>query len=339
MESLDDLAYFALVVQHGGFAAAERATDVPKSRLSRRVAELEERMGTRLIQRSTRRFAVTAVGERVLQHARAMLSEAESARALVDAETSTPRGSLRLACPPALLQAVVSPMLERFLNAWPDVQMQVLASNRSIDVWQDGVDLTLRVRTRDAALPLEEIVRPLALSPHLLVAAPSLLTTTPPVTTPADLARLPTLALGQSPGALRMTLYGPDDQRVEQRHQPRLIVNDATALRDAALAGVGCAALPRLLVHDALQSGALQDVLPDWKPAPGLIQAAYASREGLRPVARHLLDHLIRGFAELVAQGRCLAPPETDPAGIAPRRRRVRAKINRDRPARSANSA
>ena len=111
MDDLNDLAYFAHVAEHGGFAAAERATGTPKSRLSRRLAALEAQLGARLIQRSTRRFAVTAVGERVLQHARAMLSEAESARALVDEEAGAPRGSLRLACPPALLQAAVSPML------------------------------------------------------------------------------------------------------------------------------------------------------------------------------------------------------------------------------------
>ncbi|TAN09250.1 MAG: LysR family transcriptional regulator [Burkholderiaceae bacterium] len=338
MENLDDLAYFALVAQHGGFAAAERVTRIPKSRLSRRLAELERRLGTRLVQRSTRRFAITPVGEQVLQHARAMLSEAEAAQALVDEQSSAPRGSLRLACPPALLQAAVSPMLERFLNAWPDVQMQVLASNRSIDVWQDGIDLTLRVRARDAVLPQEEIVRPLALSPHLLVAAPSLLTARPPITTPADLARLPTLALGHSSSALRLTLYGPGGGHAEQHRPPRLIVNDATALRDAALAGVGCAALPRLLVHDALQSGALQEVLPGWAPAPGLIQAAYASREGLRPVVRRLLDDLVGGFTRLIAQGRCLAPPDANQTGAAPRRGRV-PKISRDRSARAASRA
>lgn len=332
MENLDDLAYFALVAQHGGFAAAGRASRIPKSRLSRRLAELERRLGARLIQRSTRRFAVTPVGEQVLQHARAMLSEAQAARALVDEQSSAPRGSLRLACPPSLLQAAVSPMLERFLNAWPEVRLQVLASNRSVDVWQDGVDLALRVRAHDAVLGQEEIVRPLALSPLLLVAAPSLLATRPPVAAPAELARLPALALGLAAEPLRLELHGPDGQATEYRQPaPRLIVNDVTALRDAAQAGVGCAALPRLLVHDALQSGALQEVLPGWAPAPALIQAAYASRAGLRPVARHLLDDLIRGFAGLIAQGRCLAAPGADRAGGLPRRRSARAEINRAR--------
>ena len=144
MDDLDDLAHFALVAEHGGFAAAERATAIPKSRLSRRLALLEARLGTRLIQRSTRRFAVTPMGEQVLQHARAMLAEAEAARALVDEQTRGPRGTVRLACPPALLQTSVGALLARFLNAWPQVQLQVQASNRNVDVWQDGVDLALK---------------------------------------------------------------------------------------------------------------------------------------------------------------------------------------------------
>ena len=309
MENIDDLAYFALVTEHGGFAAAERATGVPKSKLSRRLADLEARLGTRLVQRSTRRFAVTPMGEQVLQHARAMLAEAEAARALVDEQTSAPRGTVHLACPPALLQTTVGGLLVRFLNAWPQVQLQVQASNRNIDVWHDGVDLALRVRAPDAALPQDEVVRPLALGPNLLVAAPRLLTSMPPPALPADLARLPTLGLGNSPDQQRWRLSGPGGAQAEHRHQPRLVVDDVATLRDAALSGVGCAVLPRMLAHDALAAGLLQEVLPGWAPPPGLIQAAYASRRGLRPAVRRLLDCLAEGFAELITQGRCLEPP------------------------------
>ena len=309
MDDLDDLAHFALVAEHGGFAAAERATAIPKSRLSRRLALLEARLGTRLIQRSTRRFAVTPMGEQVLQHARAMLAEAEAARALVDEQTRGPRGTVRLACPPALLQASVGALLARFLNAWPQVQLQVQASNRNVDVWQDGVDLALRVRAPDAALPQDEVVRPLALSPHLLVAAPRLLVNAPPPARPADLARLPTLGLGNSPEQQHWRLRGPGGALVEHRHAPRLVVDDVATLRDAALLGVGCAVLPRILVHDEMQAGLLQEILPGWAPPPGLIQAACASRRGLRPVVRQLLDALAEGFAELIVQGRCLEPP------------------------------
>lgn len=308
-DNLDDLAYFALVAEHGGYAAAERAADIPRSRLSRRVARLEERMGVRLIQRSTRRFAVTAVGEQVLQHARAMLAEAEAAQARVDEQTGGLRGQVHLACPPALLQAAVSPMLEHFLLDWPQVRLHILASNRNIDVWQDGVDLTLRVRARHAVPLQDEIVRPLALSPHVLVAAPRILKQAPPAR-PEDLARLPLLALDHATERQRLALRGPDGTSAELPYAPRLAVNDMMTLRDATVAGLGVAVLPRLLVHDALQAGALQQVLPRWTPPAGIVQAVYASRQGVRPVVRQLLDALAQGFAKLIAQGRCLAAPD-----------------------------
>lgn len=309
MDDLNDLAYFAHVAEHGGFAAAERATGIPKSKLSRRISALEATLGVRLIQRTTRRFALTDIGQRTLPHARAMLAEAAGVQALATEQTAAPRGTVRLSCPPALLQHGVGDMLARFLNAWPQVSAQVQATNRNVDVWQDGVDLALRVRAPDRALPQEEVVRPLALSPHVLVAAPALLTNAAPPATPAELTRLPTLGLGNSPEETRWLLAGPDGAEAELPLQPRLVADDMSALLCAALAGVGCAALPRLLAHEPLARGELQEVLPGWAPPPGLVQAAFASRQGMRPAVRQLLDALAADFGELIAQGRCLAMP------------------------------
>ena len=306
VDDLNDLAYFAYVADHGGFAAAERATGIPKSRLSRRVAALEQRLGVRLIQRSTRRFAVTDIGQRTLQHARAMLHEAASAEALAGDQRAEPRGTVVLACPPALLQGAVGAMLARFLNAWPRVNLRVQASNRNVDVWQDGVDLAVRVREPGAALAQEEIVRPLALSPHVLVAAPRLFTAAAPPASPAALAALPTLGLGNSPDETVWRLSGPGGAQADVPLAPRLVVDDMSALLCAALAGVGCAALPRLLAHAPLASGELIELLPGWAPPHGLVQAAYASRQGQRPAVRQLLTTLAEGFDRLVREGRCL---------------------------------
>lgn len=310
--SLDDLALFALVVEHGGFAAAERASDIPKSRLSRRLAALETQLGARLIQRSTRRFAVTEVGQQVLRHARAMLDEAAAAQALADEASGAPRGAVRLACPPALLHSMVGPMLAAYLNQWPQVQLQVQASNRNVDVWHDGVDLALRVRAPGAQLAQDEVVRPLALSEHLLLAAPQLLLNAPPPAMPADLAALPTLGLGNSPDEQRWRLRGPQGQWVEHHHRPRLVVDDVGTLLDAALAGAGCALLPRPMAHESLQRGALQPLLPGWSAPPGVVQVAYASRQGMRAAVRQLIEALAAGFARLIEEGRCLSAPDVE---------------------------
>lgn len=318
MQDLNDLAYFASVAEHGGYAAAERATGLPKSRLSRRVAALEARLGARLIQRTSRRFAITATGEAVLRHAHAMLAEAEAAQALAAEQSVEPRGVVTLSCPPALLQSAVGDMLARFLNAWPQVALRVHATNRNVDVWEGGVDVALRVRALQAPLPREETVRPLANSPHVLVAAPSLLRNAAPARGPDDLARLPTLGLGNSDDALTWHLRGPQGEAFTLPHRPRLVADDMGSLLCAALAGVGCAALPRLLAHEPLQQGRLQEVLPGWAPALWQIQAAFASRRGMRPALRRLLDALIADFERLAREGRCLQVPGVASAASEP---------------------
>jgi DNA-binding transcriptional LysR family regulator len=311
MEDLNDLAYFVQVAEHGGFAAAERATGIPKSRLSRRIGELEAKLGVRLFQRSTRRFAVTDIGQRTLLHARAMLAEAEAALALSAEETATPRGTVRLSCPPALLQYSVASMLPKFLCAWPQVVVRVESTNRNVDLWHDGVDLALRVRfaAPDGSMPSahsDEIVKSLARSSHVLVAAPELLTSATPPTTPADLTHLPTLGLGNSTDETCWTLIGPAGERAEVQHQPRLVMDDVGSLVCAALAGVGCAPLPRMLVHAALNKRQLLELLPGWAPPAGTVQAAFASRRGMRPAVRQLLDFLTREFTQLIREGRYL---------------------------------
>src|SRR5688572_738674 len=119
MKDLNDLYYFVQVVDHGGFAPAGRALGVPKSKLSRRIALLEERLGVRLIQRSTRRFTVTELGQTYYTHARAMLVEADAAEEAIRRAHAEPRGVVRMSCPVTLLEASVGPMLADFLQGCP----------------------------------------------------------------------------------------------------------------------------------------------------------------------------------------------------------------------------
>lgn len=308
MDDLNDLAYFALVAEHGGFAAAERASHIPKSKLSRRVADLERQLGVRLIQRSTCRFAITDIGQRTLQHARAMLAEADAARAIASEQALEPRGTVRMSCPPALLHNVVADMLMRFLERWPQIRLQVQASNRHVDVWHDGVDLALRVRSGGQGAQQDEIVRTLALSPHRVVAAPALVGRAMPLADPQALGTLPVLGLGHSPEAEVWRLLGPDGVQQDVTLVPRLVVDDMSALLCAARAGLGCACLPHLMVHTALSRGELLDVLPGWMPPPGRVQLVYASRQGMRLAVRKLIDALVDEFEALIAQGHCLRP-------------------------------
>src|SRR4249919_588972 len=146
MLDLNDLYYFVQVIDHGGFAPAGRALGVPKSKLSRRIALLEERLGVRLIQRSTRKFAVTELGQTFYIHARAMLVEAEAAEDAIRRAHAEPCGVVRMSCPVTLLDTSVGPMLAAFLQKYPQVELHLDATNRRVDVIGEGLDLAIRVR-------------------------------------------------------------------------------------------------------------------------------------------------------------------------------------------------
>ncbi|WP_150645311.1 LysR family transcriptional regulator, partial [Pseudomonas fluorescens] len=146
MQDLNDLYYFAKVVEAGGFAAAGRLLGIPKSRLSRRVAELEERLNARLLQRTTRQLKLTAVGERYLRHCQAMLLEAEMADEAVASMSSEPRGRLRVSCPVGLAHGLLASVISSFLEKFPQVQLEALLLNRRVDLVTEGVDVALRVR-------------------------------------------------------------------------------------------------------------------------------------------------------------------------------------------------
>jgi DNA-binding transcriptional LysR family regulator len=247
MDDLNDLFYFARVVENGGFAPAGRALGLPKSKPSRRVALLEARLGARLLNRSTRHFSVTELGQTFYEHCRAMLVEAEAAREAIEATRAEPAGTVRMSCPVALLHAHVGRMLAEFLATYPRVKLHLEATNRRVSPVSEGMDLAIRVRP--PPLPDSDLVlRVLSDRGQCLVASPDLLACYGPLASPADLAALPSLSLGPAQEEHAWTLFGPDGAEATLRHQPRYITSDMVALRAAACAGVGVVQLPRLMV-------------------------------------------------------------------------------------------
>ncbi|AOJ12995.1 LysR family transcriptional regulator [Burkholderia vietnamiensis] len=295
---LNDLYYFVQVVEHGGFAPAGRALNLPKSKLSRRVALLEARLGMRLIQRSTRRFTVTDVGQTYYEHCRAMLVEADAADEAIALLHEEPRGIVRVSCPVALLDSLAGAMIAAFMVACPHVEIHLEATNRRVDVVGEGIDVAIRVRPP----PLEDsdlALRVLAERGQCLVASPALLREHGAPAVPADLTRLPSLDHGLPQAAHVWRLRGPDQAQAEIHHQPRLVTGGMLALRAAAVAGVGVVQLPTMMVRDELARGELVNVLPDWAPRREIVHAVFASRRGLLPGVRALLDFLAARFAEL----------------------------------------
>jgi DNA-binding transcriptional LysR family regulator len=291
LADLNDLRFFSAVVEHGGFSAAARALGVPKSRISKRVALLEERLGVRLLQRTTRRFAVTEIGERFYAHCRAMLEEARAAQDAVDELRAEPRGVVRVSCPIALAQTVVAHVLPEFLGHYPKVQVRLVASNRRVDLISEGFDVAIRVRDK-LDVDNEFILRPFGQSRVLLAANPKFLDEQGRPATPADLERLPLLSQFEHDGAQVLELTGADGAKASVEMRARLICGEFNVLYEAAKRGMGVTALPEFVCAPAILRGELEVVLPEWSMPEGFAHFVYATRRGLLPAVRALIDFL-----------------------------------------------
>ena len=303
MQDLNDLYYFAMVVDHGGFAAAERALGIPKSRLSRRISQLEADLGVRLLQRSTRRFAVTDVGTSVYRHAQTMLAEAQAAREVVDRLSAQPRGVVRVSVPVSLAQQEIPALLPDFLALYPDVRVQLLVSNRRFDLINEGVDVALRVRTRledDGSL----VLRSFGPIQSLLVASPKYLDGMGRPKTPDDLAGHVTLNMSEDDHSQRWHLHGPGGAQATVELKPRVAGFDFPLLRSLARRGVGITLLPENLCAPQIHAGELEVVLPDWRLPDGICHAVFASRRGLLPAVRVFIDFLAERLPPMLEAAR-----------------------------------
>jgi len=294
MHDLNDLYYFAQVVEHGGFAPAARTIHQPKSKLSRRILLLEDRLGVRLLNRSSRRFSVTEVGQEYYRHCLAMLVEAEAAEQAIAELRAEPRGVIRMACPVGLLQFQFSGLVAHFVKEHPAVDIHLKSFNRPVDLIAEGYDLAIRARFP----PLDDtglVMRKLDDSRQCLVASPELITR--PVIYPADLNGLPSLDLGPARNDYQWHLESSDGQRAAVRHCPRIVTDDMATLRAGALEGLGVVQLPTLLIWPDVMAGRLVHLLPDWRPPAAIVHAVFPSRRGLLPSVRALLDFFVRECA------------------------------------------
>lgn len=302
MQDLNDLYYFAQVVDHGGFAAAGRALGVPKSTLSRRITALEDRLGVRLLQRSSRRFAVTELGQDYYEHCKALGVEAEAAQAAIDRAAAEPSGAIRLSCPITLLHARVDQMLAQFLAENPKVTLHLEATNRRVDVIAERFDVAIRART--PPLPSTDLrLRVLAERAWRIVAAPALLAAHGTPEHPDDLAHFPSVGFGPAPSEHVWELVDARGAHASYRHAPRLVTDDMVTLRAAAVAGVGLAQLPSMVMCEEIAAGSLVPLLPEWTLPHGLVHLVFPSRRGLLPSVRALIDFLAREFAKLDEHG------------------------------------
>ncbi|MDX3905372.1 MAG: LysR substrate-binding domain-containing protein [Pigmentiphaga sp.] len=295
MQDLNDMYLFAKVVEHGGYTAASQALGIPVSRISRRIAMLEEGLGVRLLNRTTRKISVTEIGQTYYQHCAALVAEAAAAREAVDRTTSQPQGLIRFSCPVGLLHSDIAAIVADYLDQYPLVRVQIDATSHRVDVVEEGFDLALRVRQP----PFEDselVVRPLATARMVLVATPDFFRKYGEPQDVGDLARLPTLSMVQAAEKHIWRFAGPDGREVSVGHVPRLSVDDLTTLRAATLQGLGLACLPWYLVAADVEGGQLRVTLPQYSPPEGIVQAVFPSRRGLVPAVRQFLDALVAAY-------------------------------------------
>jgi DNA-binding transcriptional LysR family regulator len=306
MEDFNDLALFAHVVEQQGFSAASRHLGIPKSRLSRRISQLEARLGVRLLQRSSRRLLLTSVGRQFYERCQATMAAGEEAFDVVRQATAQPQGLLRVSCPFTLAQFWLTPLIPAFMRACPGVRLQLEVSNRRVDPLQENIDVVLRVRRP----PLEDsslVARPLGTTVDVLLASPALLaqrgTPRAPEAPEAPEARGDLVDIAGLAAWPVLSLPGANDRyswtlmRGAQVHEfaftPHFVTDDMFALRHLAEQGMGLALLPEIMCRDALADGRLVRLCGDWACAPSEIQAVFASRRGMLPAVRAFIDHLL----------------------------------------------
>lgn len=302
MRDLNDLNFFAAVVTFGGFSAAARVLGVPKSRISRRVSALEEKLGIRLIERSTRRLSVTEVGQDVYRHARAAIAEAEAIEEIAYRQKAEPQGLVRVSCPVGA-ERILSNRLPGFLRQYPRVRLQLIVTNRRVDLIEDGIDVAIRVReTFDTDVDLQ--MKVIGRTHARLVASPAYLDLEGGPASPSDLSRFHTLSHSERPGPTTWTLVDADGQEETILHEPRMAVNDHAILWQAAIEGVGIAFLPELICREAVAEGRLQWLLPEWTSREAVLHLVFTSRRGLLPGVRAFLDFAAVALDPLASSGR-----------------------------------
>jgi len=290
MRDLNDLYFFAEVVKHGSFSAAARALGVPKSRVSRRIAALEEQLGLRLLERSTRRLSVTEVGRDVYLHARAVVDEADSIDEVALHKKAQPQGLVRIGCPIGVQRGLIG-SLPAFLKKYPLLRVQFLITNRAVDLIGEGIDIAIRIRDRldsDGNLQMRRI----GISRRILVANRTLLKRYGVPQSPDDLRRIPTIDAADRPGQLSWDLVGPQRRLASVPVAPTLSAGDFPLLFDAAIAGIGVALLPEGYCQDAIHKKRLVRVLPDWSAADGIVHLVFPSRRGMLPSLRATIEFL-----------------------------------------------
>lgn len=288
---VNDILVFLAVVEGGSFVAGGRAFGLSRSAAGKAIARLEDRFAARLLNRTTRALDLTDAGRRLYEHGVAIRGAVEATEALSQSGTGTPRGIMRITLPDAFGRRVMLPLLRRYLDEWPDVQLEVSFSDRVTNLVEDGFDLAIRI---DVSSPDRSLIaRTVMTDEAVLSAAPAYLEARGTPTSTQSLNRHDLLFFASRNTRQTWRLLDTDGTWLRAQGKSRLRADSGAALRDAAVAGMGIALLPACLVEDDLGAGRLQRVLPKVDAGTVKVVALYPHKR--------LLDPKVRRFVDLIA--------------------------------------
>lgn len=292
IDSLPDMAVFARVVEAGSFSAAARQLGSTPSAVSRQVARLEGQLRVRLLERTTRKLRLTEAGSAAYGRCQAMLAAAREVWALADADAATPRGLLRVSMPKAVGRQVIHPLMAGFLAQYPEVDVQLIITDRTVDLYQEAIDLAILITD---APPPGLAGRPLMPIRHLLAASPAYLAAKGTPQQPRDLAAHSCLYLGEDERD-RHWRFRRGNESAEVAVRGRYVANHSEVRLEGALAGLGIASLPEFAARKALARGELHTVLADWEHLTdyaGTAWLLYPSNRFLPAKLRVWIDYVV----------------------------------------------
>lgn len=301
MHNLNDYYYYVQVVKYQGFTKASEGMGIAKSKLSRHISELEERLGVRLIQRNTRKFAVTDLGQQFYQRCVELLEQVVDIEQFIHSTKHDELcGNIRISCPIALVNMPIGQIVAQFMADNPQVNIELIATNDKVDIIEQNIDLAIRVRSQ-ALENSDLIMRELDAWEQVLVVSRVLWQKYARPESLQHLESLPTIG-SHRPHQQWHFKHQDGEQQCSIQLNSKLKTDHFFAMKLAVMQGIGVAVLPKIFVRAELASGQIEHLFPEWQLPQGVIYIAYASRQGMLPATRLLLDNILAGFKQIPAQ-------------------------------------
>lgn len=295
MDSLSDVAVFVTVVEAGSFAQAAERLKLSRSVVSKYVSRLEDRLGARLLNRTTRRLSLTEAGRVFFERSRRGLEDIAEAELEVSRLQASPSGVLRVNAPMTFGIQHVAPLLPEFLERCPDVSVEMDLDDRKVDVIDGGFDVALRsAEMEDSSL----VARRLAPIRHAIVAAPAYLQRRGIPRTPAELHEHDIITFSLQRSTQNWVFVGPDGVAESIAVEGRLRMNNSLALREALLGGAGITRTPTFLVGQDIRDGRLVSLLPDYRTLEVTLYVVYPQRRHLSPKVRAFVDFIVEKISD-----------------------------------------